>query len=88
MLADAGLTISEAIKGEKPCGGHGKCGKCKVIVKGSVSALTVAEQDLLTADEIKDGVRLACLTLVEGDCEIVTQSHGEGSQIVTYAELP
>ena len=38
MIVDAGLALSEIVKGEKPCGGHGKCGKCKVIAKGELSA--------------------------------------------------
>ena len=87
-LAVAGIMLSEIINGEKPCGGHGKCGKCKVIAKGGLSELTEAEQRLLTADECADGVRLACLTYAVGDCEITTKSHNNKSQIVIDGELP
>ena len=87
-LAVAGLTISEIIKGEKPCGGHGKCGKCKVIARGALSEPTAVELDLLSQNERDAGVRLACLTVALGDCEIETLDKKEKSQIVTGAELP
>lgn len=74
MVASAGMFLSEIIKGEKPCGGHGTCGKCKVIARGGLSPVTQAEKALLTADELARGVRLACLTTVEGDCEITTEN--------------
>lgn len=41
------------------CGGRGICGKCRVICP-AFSPVTAAEQRLLTGDEIKAGVRLAC----------------------------
>ena len=87
-LAVAGITLSEIINGEKPCGGHGKCGKCKVIAEGELSPLTEAELNLLPADELEGGARLACLTRALGDCEITTVSERERSQIVTAGELP
>ena len=34
IFADSGLSLSEIISGEKPCGGHGRCGKCKIIARG------------------------------------------------------
>lgn len=86
--AVAGLTLSEITNGEKPCGGHGRCGKCKVIANGNLSALTEVEMKLLSADEQVSGVRLACLTYALGDCEVTTLSHDEKSQIVTDGVLP
>lgn len=52
------------------CGGNGICGKCKVKVKGEVSDITIKERDLLSKLEIEKGIRLACLTIIEGDVEI------------------
>lgn len=83
-----GLTLSEAVKGEKPCGGHGKCGKCRVIAKGNISEPTAEEIQLLSKNEITRGVRLACLTLVLGDCEIETLSSSKDEQILTEGVLP
>ena len=34
VLANAGTTLSHILDIEKPCGGHGTCGKCKVKVNG------------------------------------------------------
>jgi len=47
------------------CGGKGKCGKCKIIVKNSkaVSKLTKAERAHLSKSQIKLGYRLACQTI-------------------------
>ena len=88
MLTVAGLSISEIVKGEKPCGGHGRCGKCKVIARGELSELTEAELNMLSADELSRGVRLACLTDALGNCEIETFDKIEKSQIVTSGDLP
>ena len=34
ILAEAGRLLSDILDIEKPCGGHGTCGKCKVRVNG------------------------------------------------------
>ena len=83
-----GITLSEITKVERPCGGHGKCGKCKVIAKGALSDVTEAERALLSAEEIDQGVRLACLTYAMGDCEIETLLGDGGAQIVIDGALP
>ena len=88
IISESGQALSEIIKGDQPCGGHGKCGKCKVIAKGSLSKPTESERKLLSFDELASGVRLACLTYALGDCEITTISHNEKSQIVTDGSLP
>lgn len=88
LLATSGMTLSEITNGEKPCGGHGRCGKCKIIAKGKLSEPSEAELKLLSEDELARGVRLACLTYALGDCEVLTLSNEEKSQIVTDGELP
>lgn len=82
-----GLTLSEIVKSEKPCGGHGKCGKCRVIAKGNISKPTAEETQLLLENEIARGIRLACLTIALGDCEIETLSVSEEAQILTEGVL-
>ena len=53
------------------CGGKGTCGKCKVrIVLGDVSPLDEREKKALSAEEIAQGYRLACLTKVYGDIKV------------------
>ncbi len=49
------------------CGGMGKCGKCKVQIKGDVSA---RDSELLSPEEKKNDFHLACETAVMGDVEI------------------
>ena len=74
ISAAVGSVLSEVINGEKPCGGHGSCGKCKVTVKGELSAPTENELKLLTDEELVSGARLSCMARVLGDCEISVSS--------------
>ena len=66
----AGTTLLEAagkarITIDSVCGGDGICGRCKMIVKeGKVGGRSTA---LLTREEIRHGVVLACQTAVQSD---------------------
>ena len=53
-----------------PCGGNGKCGKCRVFASGRLSPPSETEKELLTESELRSGVRLACRTVIEGDCQV------------------
>ena len=45
------------------CGGGGSCEGCKVqVISGQVSKLTKEEKASLSADELEQGYRLACMT--------------------------
>ena len=88
LSVSMGTVLSEAISGERPCGGHGKCGKCKVRVLGTVSGITETELKLLSQDEIANGVRLACLTAVEGDCTVTPLKDEKTAEILTEGSLP
>ncbi|SJZ41355.1 ASKHA domain-containing protein [Selenihalanaerobacter shriftii] len=61
------------------CGGNGVCGKCKVKVKGEVSDVKIKERDLLSKLELERGIRLACLTTIEGDIEVELISEGRST---------
>lgn len=57
LAAEAGLSI------ESICGGTGKCGKCKMVVRSglaNVTPVTTTEKDALTATERASGLRLSC----------------------------
>ncbi len=46
-----------------PCGGRGMCGKCLVIIEqGEVSEPSEAELERLSAEQLAEGLRLACQT--------------------------
>ncbi len=63
-----GVTISA------PCGGRGRCGRCRVIALKGCAPPTQAENDLLTGEELRNSVRLACeATLVE-DAQVILPS--------------
>ncbi len=90
LSAKRGQRLSELLDIDAPCGGHGKCGKCKVIAVGALSPLSDAERMHLSADEISRGVRLACVTVVLGDCQVQTDLGKENTkkQIVTDGDVP
>ena len=73
--------------GNMPCGGHGKCGKCRVTVTGDVTPPAEDEKRALTAEELARGIRLACRTTVLGDCTVTAAEQGRG-QIVTDGAFP
>ncbi|MGC8930377.1 MAG: ASKHA domain-containing protein [Dictyoglomus sp.] len=53
------------------CNGAGWCGKCKVrVLKGNSLTLTEEEKRLLSEEEIKNNIRLACHLTIEEDLEI------------------
>lgn len=68
-----------------PCAGQGRCGKCRVLVQGEVSAPSQAERQHLSAAQLSRGVRLACCTRVLGDCVVtiarVTQTRVLGIEV-------
>jgi uncharacterized 2Fe-2S/4Fe-4S cluster protein (DUF4445 family) len=69
----SGSTIKEAlfaasIPVSMPCGGHGRCGKCVVHVRGKVAEPTDEERAKLPPRP--KSARLACLARVEGDAEV------------------
>jgi len=80
--ARAGIVV------ETPCGGRGTCGKCRVVVRDGCSEPTEAERQLLSADELAAGQRLACQTRLLADTVVVVpESSRFGEQrILTEGE--
>ena len=73
--------------GQMPCGGHGKCRKCRVTVSGEVSAPSEDEKRALSPEALASGVRLACRVTVLGNCTVTTSEQSSG-QIVTHGAFP
>ena len=66
-----GTGLAEAAAGagvvlDQPCGGVGKCGKCRVLVADGVVEPTPAEIAQFSAGELQSGYRLACQSTVAG----------------------
>lgn len=74
--------LSELLFTDCPCGGSGKCGKCRVRVSGELSAPTDAERRLL-GDLLDDGWRLACQTRALGDFKVKEpfETHNVGEPV-------
>jgi len=53
------------------CGGVGTCGRCQVErLEGELSPVTSREREALTAEELAEGVRLACQAYPRSDCRL------------------
>ncbi|MBO5274302.1 MAG: DUF4445 domain-containing protein [Clostridia bacterium] len=70
------LARADHVTLDAPCGGNGTCGKCRVSLTGEVSSPTEHELTLL-GDKIKSGIRLACLTKIEGNATVTLAAQGE-----------
>jgi len=90
LSVSRGTTVLEALQTtdldlSSDCGGNGKCGKCKVRILTSTRAPSAAEgRDLLTAEEIDHGIRLACRTRVKKDLTIYI---GESEPDLDYFQI-
>jgi uncharacterized 2Fe-2S/4Fe-4S cluster protein (DUF4445 family) len=53
------------------CGGEGDCGTCKVrVVEGKISDINLNEENELSAEELRQGFRLACQVEILSDVRI------------------
>ncbi len=81
ISCEQGALLSDVIKLHEqlhlPCGGHRRCGKCVVHVRGDISAYSEEELLYLTKKERDSGLRLACCATVERDAEILTADSTE-----------
>lgn len=65
------LCKKAGISMETPCGGKGSCGKCKVKFTKNPPLPQPAERRSLTPEELRQGIRLACVAKPPGDCEVL-----------------
>ena len=69
------------------CGGAGTCYACKVqVMQGTVSPLTTTEKDVFSADELKQGYRLACQTYAKSDVKVHVPPESMTAQQRTQVE--
>lgn len=81
-----GTTIYEALEKtnleiDSECGGIGTCGKCKVHVVTALGPPDRQEQKLLTAEELENGVRLACRTRIKKSMVVYTDVEHETEEM-------
>lgn len=65
-----------------PCGGRGICGKCRVRFLAGAPEVTEKERERLDADELENGIRLACVARVKHSCQILLPQSGEENMAV------
>ncbi len=70
-----GALLSAVLKRESiyldlPCGGMGRCGKCKVLFTKGAPSATDADRRSFDEEELNAGYRLACRAVVISDAEI------------------
>ena len=91
-IVPSGIRLSEALKLEssisvpQPCAGLGRCAKCRVFASGQLSPLSAAEKQHLSEKDIKDGIRLACMTYITGDCDVRVDKAAEMTIALGAAE--
>lgn len=66
-------TLHELLKKKKilfsaPCAGNGRCGGCRVKIKGCISEPDKAEKELLAQSGCEKDIRLACRVRLLGQC--------------------
>jgi len=74
-LLDAARMAGVAL--DARCGGSARCGGCRVLVAGEVSAPTDDERALLGPERLAVGVRLACRTLALGTVVVTHDASGD-----------
>ena len=80
LLKAAGVYLSE------PCGGVGRCGKCKVLVLRGKAGVTEADRRFFDEKELAQGCRLACTLRVEDDLLLRLSAPGEDAFDVLTAD--
>ena len=75
VLADPGSTVLDAaaragLPVEAPCGGHRLCGKCRVAFADGAPEPTAVERELVSAEDLAAGVRLACRVRPEAEATL------------------
>ena len=90
--AETGARLTDCLPAhaapETPCGGAGRCGKCRVVARGVLSEPSPEELRALSAEELARGVRLACCARALGDCEVLTGTNAPAFILGESEALP
>ena len=55
---------------DTPCGGGGRCGKCKVRFVSGEPWPTGADREFFVESSLREGWRLACCAVLDSDCVV------------------
>ena len=70
----SGLLCAAGVFFPMPCGGRGACGKCRVKASGALSEPDEREKELLSSEELENGIRLACRAYAVGDVSVTVET--------------
>lgn len=83
IILDAGLFLDNA------CGGKGLCGKCRVrIASGDAGEPGETERGILRADDIEQGIRLACLVYPSSDLTVELLQKEKKHDVLASGYMP
>lgn len=77
------LCQKEGIELAAPCGGKGICKKCRVRFLSGAPIPKPSERKALSAEELRQGYRLACMTTLSYDCEIILPKEKKADAVGT-----
>lgn len=69
---------AHGVRLDAPCGGSGRCGKCRVRVVSGELPVTVEDRRFLSERELESGVRLACTARPTSDLRIRLLARQDG----------
>lgn len=65
------VLVQNGYRPASPCGGIGRCGKCRVKITNGRAKITAADEACFSVEELQEGWRLACRLVPEQDMTIV-----------------
>ncbi len=80
------LVLSTPVEIPAPCGGNGRCGKCRVHISGAAPPPLPGDRRFITEEELTAGVRLACLHTSEHISAVEVPVHSNRARVKD--ELP
>lgn len=85
LLLDAARDAGVAV--DAPCGGVGRCGRCRLIAHGALSPLTHDERALLSVEGIAAGERLGCRARVVGEVHVTVAPTSDRIRVIGQAAV-
>jgi uncharacterized 2Fe-2S/4Fe-4S cluster protein (DUF4445 family) len=76
ILERAGISL------EKVCGGRGKCGRCRIVVRDGSVPVTDKDKELIPQEDLAQGMRLACGIRVHSDMVLEIPKESERNEQV------